>query len=95
MSVKRRIWIAALTGLVLSDALYLLLYRTHNRALVWPQAIGLYVCMLLRGVHSASEADFILISIPINALVYALFIFALSSLTSRQKNPKPGPSGLT
>jgi hypothetical protein len=84
-----------LTGLFLSDALYLLSYRTHNQALFWPQAIGFSVRMLLRGVHSASEADFILISIPINAVVYALFILALSSLTSRQKNPKPGPSGLT
>jgi len=85
MSVKRRIWIAALTGLFLSDALYFLLYRTHNRALVWPQAIGLYVCMLLRGVHSASELDFVVISIPTNALIFALIIFSLSSLVARRK----------
>jgi hypothetical protein len=88
MSVKRRIWIAAFSGLFLSVALYLISYGRHNHALLWPQAIGLYVCLLLRGVHSASETDFILISIPINAVVYALFILGLSSLTSRQKNPK-------
>jgi hypothetical protein len=76
MSLKRRIWIAALTGLLLSDALYLLSYRTHNRALFWPQAIGFTLTMLLKGVHSASEADFAVISVPTNAFVYASVIFA-------------------
>jgi hypothetical protein len=95
MSFKRRVWIAALGGLLLSIALFLLFHLTFSSLVYWPQAIGLYVCLLLRGVHSASEADFILISIPINAVVYALFILALSGLISRQKNPKQGPSGLT
>ena len=87
MSLKRRIWIAALTGLFLSDALYLLSYRTHNHALYWPQAIGFFLTMLLRGVHSASETDFAVISIPTNALVYASVIFCLLSLAARRKTP--------
>ncbi len=87
MSLKRRIWIAALAGLFLSDALYLLSYRTNNRAFYWPQTIGFLLTMLLRGVHSASEFDFVAITIPTNAFVYALVIFCLISLAARRKTP--------
>jgi hypothetical protein len=87
MSLKPRIWIAALTGLFLSDALYLLSDRMHKQALFWPQAIGFILTMLLRGVHSASETDFAAISIPTNAFVYASVIFCLLSLAARRKTP--------
>jgi len=87
MSLKRRIGFAALTGLLLSVLLYVLSYGTHNLALYWPQVIGFFLTMLLRGVHSASEADFAIICIPTNAVVYAAVILVLSSLASLRKNP--------
>jgi len=78
---------AALGGLLLSVALFLLFHVTFSPFVYWPQVVGLYVCMLLRGVHSASEIDFVVISIPTNALIYALVIFGLSSLVARRKTP--------
>jgi hypothetical protein len=83
MSLKRRIWIAVLTGLFLSDALYVLWHGTNNRALFWPQEIGFILTVLLKGIHSASETDFAVICIPTNAFVYASVIFSLSSLAAR------------
>jgi hypothetical protein len=88
MSLKRRIWIAALTGLFLSDALYLLSNRMLNKVLFWPQAIGFVLTMLLRGVHTASETDFAAISIPTNAFVHASVIFCLLSLTALRKSQR-------
>jgi hypothetical protein len=64
MSLKQRARNAALGGLPLSVVLFLLFHVTFSPFVYWPQVVGIYVCMLLRGVHSASETDFALISIP-------------------------------
>ena len=45
--------------------------------LYWPQAVGFYTCMLIRGVHSATKSDYAAIGIPINAAIYAVVIFGL------------------
>jgi hypothetical protein len=41
----------------------------------WPQAIGFYACIMIRGVHSVTKSDFLAIMVPINAAVYAAIIF--------------------
>jgi hypothetical protein len=87
MSLRQRARNAALGGLLLSGALSLLFHVTFSPFVYWQQAIGFYVCMLLRGVHSASEIDFVVISIPTNALICALVIFGLSSLVVLRKTP--------
>jgi len=87
MSLKLRARNAALGGLLLSVALYLLFHVTFSPLVYWPQTIGFFLTLLLRGVHSASKTDFVLISIPTNALVYASVIFCLSSLAARRKAP--------
>lgn len=77
MSLRRRALIAILAGLLLSAALYLLTYVTHSQFFYWPQMIGFYVTVLLRGVHSASKTDYVIIGIPTNAIVFASVIFGL------------------
>ena len=51
-----------------------------------PQLIGFFACMLLRGVHSATKMDYVLIALPINAVVYASVIFILLRLIWRAKS---------
>jgi hypothetical protein len=87
MSPRQRARNATLGGLLLSGALFLLFHVTFSPFVYWPQAIGFYVTMLLRGVHTASRTDFVIIGIPTNALVYASVIFCLSSLAARRKTP--------
>jgi hypothetical protein len=85
MSLGKRASIAILAGLLLSVALYLVSYASSSLLFYRPQAIGFYLTMLLRGVHTASRMDFVIIGIPTNALVYALVIFGASSLIVRRK----------
>jgi hypothetical protein len=85
MSIKRRARIAGLAGLLLSVALYLLSRASGGLLFYWPQTIGFYVTMLLRGVHTASKADFVIIGIPTNSVVYASVVFVLTSLVARRK----------
>jgi hypothetical protein len=88
MSPKKRALIAIPAGLLLSVFLFILSYATHSALLAWPQVIGFFSTMALRGVHSATKIDFAIIGIPANAVIYASLIFALSSLGPRRKNPK-------
>ena len=83
MSPRQRARNAALGGFLLSGALFLLFHVTFSPFVYWPQAIGIFLTMLLRGVHSASEFDFVVIGIPTNALIFALVIFSLSSLVAQ------------
>jgi hypothetical protein len=87
MSPRQRARNATLGGLLLSGALFLLFHVTFSPFVYWPQAIGFYVTMFLRGVPMASRTDFVIIGIPTNALVYASVIFCLSSLAARRKTP--------
>jgi hypothetical protein len=85
MSLGKRALIAILAGLLLSVVLYLVSYASSGLLFYRPQAIGFYLTMLLRGVHTASRMDFVIIGIPTNALVYASVIFGVSSLIVRRK----------
>jgi hypothetical protein len=48
-----------------------------------------YVCMLLRGVHSATETDYALIAIPVNAVIYGAVILILLRVIWRAKPAGP------
>jgi hypothetical protein len=75
--VVKRMGIALIVGLGISAILLWISYSTKNELLVWLQLPGLLVCMILRGVHSATKADYVEIAILINAAIYAVFIFLL------------------
>lgn len=47
------------------------------------QFVGIWVCMLLAGVHTASDVAYILIAIPINAVIYAAVILKALRLYRR------------
>jgi len=85
MSLGRSVWIGILAGLLLSVVLYLVSYASSGLLFYRPQAIGFYLTMLLRGVHTASGMNFVIIGIPTNALVYASVIFGVSRLIARRK----------
>src|SRR5438309_10166821 len=81
-TVRQRLWIAALVGASVSVLLCLLTYagyvtQTRGAQMFFfgLQAIGWFATLTLRGIHSAKTADFILIGVPVNALVYALVAF--------------------
>ncbi len=67
---------ALLGGLALSALLYCL-SSPKTEFLAYPQIVGWLACMILRGVHTATVTDFVLIAIPINAAIYTLVIFLL------------------
>lgn len=75
-SISRHFWMALLGGLALSALLYCL-SSPKTEFLAYPQIVGWLACMILRGVHTATVTDFVLIAIPINAAIYTLVIFLL------------------
>ena len=81
-------WVAILAGLLLSSVLFIGSHFTSNYFLYWLQAIGLYTCMVIRGVHTSTEADFATIAIPINAAIYAFVIFGLMRFRAKKKHFK-------
>ena len=85
-SSKRRWLIAMVIGLVISATLFAVSYALPRGDLLYslytPQSIGLWVTMIVRGVHSATETDFALIGVPINGFLYGLFIFAIAGVTT-------------
>jgi hypothetical protein len=87
MSLKLRARNAALGGLLLSVALFLLFLATFGSFVYWQQVVGIYVCELLRSIQRLSEIACVLIVIPTNALIYALVIFGVSSLVARRTTP--------
>jgi hypothetical protein len=68
---------AILAGSLVSVGLFLWSYSAPIRLLYWPQAVGFYACMVIRGVHTATETDFAAIAIPINAAIYSVVILGL------------------
>jgi hypothetical protein len=78
-----RMWIAVVAGFVISAVLFYLSYATRSSALMLPQSIGFFVCMFLRGVHSATKTDYALIALPINAVIYAAVILILLRVIRR------------
>ncbi len=86
-SFPRQLLISIVAGLCLSAVLFFSSYATQSTALFWPQAIGIFICWLLRGVHTATKADYALIAIPVNAVVYAAVILVLLKLLGSTGNP--------
>ena len=87
MSLGKRALMAILAGLLLSVTLFLFSYVTDSQLWYWPQAIGFYLTMLLRAVHSASAFDFIIISVPTNALYLCFGHSGLRSLADGRRTP--------
>lgn len=82
-SLRKRAWIAVGFGSCVSVVLFLLSYATHSLFLTWLQVIGFFICILIRGIDSATKTDYVVISIPINAAIYALMIFGITTLWGR------------
>lgn len=85
--LQKRIWLAILVGMLLSVSFFLLGYATPNRFLYGVQVVGLYVCWLVEGIHSATTADYALIAVPVNAILYALVVLVFRSLFASRKPP--------
>jgi hypothetical protein len=83
MTAKKRAIVAAIAGISISAILLFLSYATRNDALYSPQALGFWLTMVLRGVDSATKADYALVAIPTNGLLYALVLFSADSLRRR------------
>jgi hypothetical protein len=83
--IKRKAWLAIFSGTLVSVVLFVSVYSTRIFFFYWPQALGFYICMLIRGVHSATKSDYALIAIPINAAIYAAVIFGLLLGISRKR----------
>src|SRR5437879_6174215 len=86
-TVRQRVWIAALVGASVSVLLCLLTYAGYVTQTHWAQmfffglqTIGWFATLTLRGTHSTNTADFILMGVPVNALVYALVAFGFMSI---------------
>jgi len=84
-SIQQRVWVAILAGSLISVALYVGSYSAPIRFMFWLQAIGFYACMVIRGVHTATKTDFVMIAIPINAAVYAVVIFGLMRILTGKR----------
>ena len=80
---------ATIAGFGISALLYHLAVMEHSYVLMYPQTIGLFVCMFLRGVHSATERDYRLIAIPVNGIIYAVVILNVFGLISRTQSHWP------
>lgn len=85
-SAIRHFSMALVGGLTASVLLYCL-SSPKTEFLMWPQIPGFLACICLRGIHSATVKDFVLIAIPINAAIYTLVIFLLLRMFGRS-NPK-------
>jgi hypothetical protein len=86
MKPAKQLWIAVVSGFAISAVLFNLAYAIHSTVLAAPQLIGFFVCMLFRGVHSATKMDYALIALPVNAAIYAAVIFIVSRVIWRPKS---------
>ena len=75
-SISRHFWILLFLFFALS-ALFYCLFSPKTEFLAYPQIVGFLFFFILRGVHTATVTDFVLIAIPINAAIYTLVIFLL------------------
>jgi hypothetical protein len=69
--------IAVVAGFGISALLFHLSYMTGSYVLMSFQLIGFFVCMFLRGVHSATKTDYAMIAIPVNAVIYSAVVLIL------------------
>jgi hypothetical protein len=93
-SIRKHAWIAIIGGLLLSAALWWLTYwveqtSTPYTALRWflygSQIVGSYACIMTRGIHEATAADFAEIAVPINSTIYAGVIFCVLRILASRK----------
>jgi hypothetical protein len=85
MTNRQRALIAGAAGIVISAALFVTSYQFGSSILFWPQVFGFYICILTRGFHTATRADFALIALPINAVLYAAAIYLLLKLLAPKR----------
>ena len=81
MTNRKRFFVALGIGFGVSATLFAVSHSITGELmyrLYWLQAIGFWATWLLRGFHSATDSDVALIGIPVNGLLYALFIFCTS-----------------
>jgi hypothetical protein len=88
MTGYQRAWVAILAGSLISVALFTAAYSFPHDFLYWPQAVGFYACIVLRGIHTATKTDFAIIGIPVNAAIYAVALFGLMHILAGKKAPK-------
>lgn len=69
--------LAVLIGLAASSGFLWLSYATKTTWLFWPQAVGFFCCWTMIGIHSATESDYWMRAMPINAALYAVLIFVI------------------
>jgi hypothetical protein len=83
-----------MAGLLSSTVLFVGSYSSPTAFLYWPQAIGFFACMVLRGVHTATKADFAMIAIPVNAAIYSVVILGLMRILAKRNTAgrATGPS---
>jgi hypothetical protein len=81
---KRSASVAIFAGTLVSVVLFLGVYSTRSAFLYWPQAVGFFVCTLVRGVHTATKSDYATIAVPIDAAIYSVLLFG--ALRGRYKN---------
>jgi hypothetical protein len=80
MTNRRRTLIAGVSGIAISASLLTASYHFGGPVLFWPQVFGYYICILIRGYHTATWTDFALITLPINAALYTVVIYLLLKL---------------
>ena len=90
--MKRHLWIAVLSGVAIAAALMALNFNIDpdrhgviSRLGLIAQFPGWFLCVLLRGIHSATTTDYVVIAIPINSAFYASII--LVALRLRRGRP--------
>jgi len=83
MSTSARIVGAALIGVGSSSLLLWLSYAVKSDLLFWPQAPGFVVCWITRGIHNANVIDYWAITMPVNAIVYAMTFLVARNLVNQ------------
>jgi len=88
-SLKRHLWIAAVTGTTVFGIVYALSFAInpdHHPALtkflftaLFP---GFFATVVLFGIHNASAANYIEIGVPTNTVLYATIVFIALRLSS-------------
>jgi hypothetical protein len=83
----RHIWSALIAGIFIAGALFgRLSIVWDSKVLFGLQWIGLLACIYLRGLESATTADYLEIAIPINAVLYATIIFVALMAMAKTRN---------
>lgn len=88
-AMAKHIWIALIAGPVASVLLYGASKAPHGRFLLLPQYVGWWVRVALGNTDPPNTEDFLEIAGPINAAIYAVFIFLLLRAFRRTEYAPP------